>query len=72
MLQASVGTLGTLGLDGSAKGATDRWLRNVRGPLARVGDERMLTVRYEDLRADPAKLRGNSPTSWGSATRRVG
>lgn len=56
MLQASTEPWGHWAST-AAEGATDRWLRNVRGPLGRIDDERMLTVRYEDLRADPAKLR---------------
>src|SRR5690242_13240991 len=32
----------------SVEGAADRWLRNVQLPLARQGDDRMITVRYED------------------------
>jgi hypothetical protein len=33
----------------SVEGATDRWRRNARPALKRTGDERMVTVRYEDL-----------------------
>jgi hypothetical protein len=40
----------------TVEGATDRWLRGVRKPLKRTGDPRLLTVRYEDLRADDAAL----------------
>jgi hypothetical protein len=55
----------------AVEGATDRWLRNVRGPLAHLDDERMLTVRYEDLRADDEQLRAiahflnlGDPSEW--------
>ena len=41
----------------AVEGAADRWLRNVRVPLAHRDDDRMLTVRYEDLRADDRQLR---------------
>lgn len=40
----------------AAEGATDRWLRNVRMPLAHADDPRLITVRYEDLRADDKEL----------------
>jgi hypothetical protein len=40
----------------AVEGATGRWLRNVDGPLARRDDARMITVRYEDLRADEREL----------------
>ena len=41
----------------TVEGATGRWLRNVRPPLGRADDEKLLTIRYEDLRADEAELR---------------
>jgi hypothetical protein len=56
---------------GTVEGATERWLRCVRGPLERVDDERVLMVRYEDLRADDAALqrlakflRLGDPADW--------
>jgi len=55
----------------AVEGAADRWLRNVRVPLAHRDDDRMLTVRYEDLRADDRQLRAISdflgfgdPSEW--------
>ncbi len=40
----------------AVEGATGRWLRNVQTPLAHRDDARMITVRYEDLRADEREL----------------
>jgi hypothetical protein len=40
----------------SVEGATNRWLRGVRRPLRKAGDPRLLTVRYEDLRAGDTAL----------------
>jgi Sulfotransferase family len=40
----------------AVEGATGRWQRNVQNPLARREDPRMITVRYEDLRADEREL----------------
>jgi hypothetical protein len=40
----------------AVEGATGRWLRNVRTPLEHRDDPRMMTVRYEDLRADDQEI----------------
>jgi hypothetical protein len=40
----------------AVEGATGRWLRNVRTPLAHRTDARMITVRYEDLRTDDREI----------------
>jgi hypothetical protein len=40
----------------AVEGATGRWLRNARTPLEHRADPRMITVRYEDLRADDREI----------------
>jgi hypothetical protein len=56
MLQASGEAWGHWAAQ-TVEGATDRWLRNVEGPLERRSDPRLILVRYEDLRANEAELR---------------
>jgi hypothetical protein len=55
----------------TVEGATGRWLRAVRKPLRLSGDPRLLTVRYEDLRADDSAfcevadfLALGAPSEW--------